>query len=210
MNGTPRGFNRFMLGLIGLILLALGIGVVMLATVPSFASWWQSYSAEQLVQLQKLASQTQLANGYGSWVWLIVAAVLLLVVILMVSWIGNQGRGRSTVLFDERNHNLQAGEDNSGPGKVVLGNSVAEHTLRAALLERGDLLSVSVTSFDFQGNTSLRVRVLPRQGVPPHHLAAEIVELVDALEILLGVETPVLLSVGSGARSRFTKAERVR
>lgn len=206
MNGTPRGFNRFMLGLIGLILLAVGAFILLLGASAAFASWWQGYSQDQLVQWQKLAANTRLGPGYGTWIWLIVAAVLLLVIILMVSWIANQGQGRSTVLFDERTNAFKE----SGPGKVVLSNSVAEQTLRAALLERGDLTSVSVTSFDFQGSTSLRVRVLPRPGVAPHHLAAEIVELVQALENLLGFETPVLVSIGSGARSRFTKPERVR
>ncbi|MDD0859476.1 hypothetical protein NHF46_20630 [Arthrobacter alpinus] len=77
-------------------------------------------------------------------------------------------------------------------------------------MERTDLVGVTVTSYDFRRQTAIKVRVLPRQGVSPHKVAGEIADLVAALDELLGFEVPVLLSIGSGARSRFTKAERVR
>lgn len=206
MNQTPRGFNRFMLALLAVILMGIGAGLILISTVPAAAQWWQVNAGEQLSSWRKLAADTRTTSGSGSWIWLVVAVVLLLVVVLMVTWVGKQGHGRAGLLYEEG----VDGEDSGVQGKVLLGTAVAERTLRNALLERTDLVSVAVTSYDFKGQTALRVRVLPRLGVPPHHLAAEIVELAQALEVLLGVKTPVLLSIGSGARARFTKAERVR
>jgi hypothetical protein len=204
MNGTPRGANRFLLGVIGLLFAALGAALVVLATVPAAATWWQDYSARQVQWLIEQGAQTHMGSGAGSWIWLVVAAVLLLLVVVFITWIGNQGKGRTNILFDE------AGDGDATAGKVVLSCAVAEQALKAALLERTDLFSVSVTSYDFRGQASVRVRVLPRQGVAPHLVSGDIGALVEAMDALLGVEVPVLVSIGSGARSRFTKAERVR
>ncbi len=206
MNGTPRGLNRFLLGLAGLLLLALGAALAGLSLLPAVALWWQEWSGPQVGRLSALAARTRLAPGGGSWIWLVVAACLLALVIFMVAWVANQGKGRTNILFQREG----SAHDDGAAGNVVLSCAVAEQSLKAALLERGDLLGVSVTSYDFRGQAAVRVRVQPRQGVAPHWIAADIGFLVDALDALLGVQVPVLVSIGSGARSRFTKAERVR
>jgi hypothetical protein len=41
-------------------------------------------------------------------------------------------------------------------------------------------------------------------------LAAEVSSLVEALDAVIGKRTPVLIHLGSGTRSRFGRAERVR
>jgi hypothetical protein len=56
----------------------------------------------------------------------------------------------------------------------------------------------------------LKVRLLPRQGVAPHLLADEVYTLVAALEQVVGKKIPVLIHIGAGARTRFSRAERVR
>ena len=124
----------------------------------------------------------------------------------MISWIANQGKGRASTLHDYPGN----ADDDGAAGAVRLSCAVAEQALKSALLERTDIFGVSVTSYDFRRQTALRVRVLPRPGVAPHVMAQDISELVAALDELLGLEVPVLLSIGRGARSRFTKAERVR
>lgn len=206
MNGTPRGLNRFLLSLIGLVLLAAGSGLVVLATVPSAAAWWQGFARNQVAWLRYYADNSRLILTSQSWVWFAVAAVLLVTAIVMISWISSQGRGRASTLLDYPGD----ADDDGAAGAVRLSCAVAEQALKSALLERTDVFSVSVTSYDFRRQTALKVRVLPRQGVAPHLLARDITELVGALDELLGFEVPVLLSIGSAARSRFTKAERVR
>lgn len=206
MNGTPRGLNRTLLGLIGLVFMALGAALAILAMVPAAGHWWQDWSARALSGFNELAQRTHLFPGGGSWLWLVVAAALLLLAVCMLSWIANQGKGRAGILHQYAG----SADDDGAAGKVLLSCAVAEQALKSALLERTDLLSVSVTSYDFRGLTSLRVRVRPRQGVAPHAVAADIAALVEAMDTLIGVAVPVLVSIGSGARSRFTKADRVR
>lgn len=206
MNGTPRGINRFLLAVLGLGFMVAGAGIVAVAAVPSAARWWQDFAGPLVLDLSDFAARTHLTPDTGSWVWLMVAAALLLVVIVMVTWIANQGKGRTGVLFTAAGSK----DDDGAAGRVVISCAVAEQALKRALLERSDLLGVSVTSFDFRNQASLRVRVLPRQGVAPHLVAAEVGAIVEAMDALVGVQVPVLLSIGSGARSRFTKAERVR
>ncbi|MFK4640855.1 hypothetical protein ABIA52_003744 [Paenarthrobacter histidinolovorans] len=67
-----------------------------------------------------------------------------------------------------------------------------------------------MATYEFKGQPGLRIRIQPRQGVAPHLLAAEVSQLVEALDLVIGQKTPVLVHMVSGARSRFTKAERVR
>jgi hypothetical protein len=46
--------------------------------------------------------------------------------------------------------------------------------------------------------------------VAPHLLATDVSALVEALDAVIGKRTPVLIHIGAGARSRFSRAERVR
>ncbi|AJT42494.1 hypothetical protein [Psychromicrobium lacuslunae] len=203
MNETPRGLNRFLLGLFGLILLAAGGLAVALAAVPSFAQWWQGWAAPLTTQLQDLAAQTALPGQGGSLLWIGVAVVLVVLIILMIVWVASQGKGRTSIL---------AADDESGEaeGLVSINGSVAEQLLRQALAERPDLLGATIASYEIKGEAGLKIRVMPRQGVAPHQLSAEISALVQALDLSLGQRTPVLLSIASGTRVRFTRAERVR
>lgn len=206
MNGTPRGFNRLLLGLLGLLLLLSGVGLTVIAASPAAARWWQNYAADQVDWLDRYQDRSRLVVTYQSWIWLAAAALALLLIIVMIAWIANQGKGRAVTLVD-----IPASADDGGTaGAVRLSCAVAEQALKSALLERGDLLSVSVSSYEVSGATALKIRVQPRQGVAPHKVSADVTELVVALDELLGLEVPVLLSIGGGARARFTKAERVR
>lgn len=206
MNGTPRGFNRFLLSLLGLLLLVGGAGLATVSAAPAAARWWQNYAGAQVAWLAALDARTRLQMTSQSWIWLVCAVFFLVVVIVMISWIANQGKGRAGTLLDYQGN----ADDDGAAGAVKLSCAVAEQALKSALLERTDLYGVSVTSYDFRKKTAIKVRVLPRPGVAPQEVAADIVEMVAVLNELLGMEVPVLLSIGAGARSRFTKAERVR
>ncbi|GAA1049279.1 hypothetical protein [Arthrobacter russicus] len=203
MNETPRVANRILLTIFGLVLLAAGALAIALAAIPGFAAWWQGWAGPLVRQLRDIAANTSLPGQNSSLIWIGVAVALVLLIIGMIAWVANQGKGRTTVLAADE-------ESGEAEGLVSINGSVAEQLLRQALGERGDLLGATVTTYEVKGQPGLKVRVLPRQGVAPHKVAAEVSGLVAALDELLGQRTPVLLSIGSGARTRFTKAERVR
>lgn len=203
MNSTPALLNRILLTVLGLILLGTGLLLVLLATVPPVGSWWHSWSAGAWNGISRLFDSTRFPGRPESWLWIVVALALLALMGLMVAWIAQQGKGRSNLLAAE----FDPGEV---PGDVRIGGGVAEQALRQALEGRPDLAGATVTTYDVKGSPALKVRLLPRQGVAPHLLAAEVYGLMNALESVVGKEIPVLIHIGAGARTRFGRAERVR
>lgn len=203
MNGTPRVLNRILAGIFGLLLLAVGLLLVLLAAVPAVAAWWQGWSSGAWANIRTLSESTRIPGQSEGWLWIVMVLLLMAVIVAMVTWLAQQGKGRSNILV---------AEDDAGevPGYVRIGGGVAEQALRAALAGRPDLAGATVATYDFMGRPGLRIRVQPRQGVAPHLLAAEVSALVEALDAVIGRRTPVLIHIGSGARSRFGRAERVR
>ncbi|MEO3940510.1 hypothetical protein V3C41_05435 [Paenarthrobacter nicotinovorans] len=203
MNGTPRALNRVLLFIIGVKLLAVGLLLVLLATVPAVAAWWHGFSAGVWAGMENAFRQTRLPGHEESWLWIVAGAVLVAVIVAMIAWLSQQGKGRANLL-------VASDDDSHIDGEVRIGGGVAEQALRAALAERTDLAAASVATYEVRGKPGLRIRIQPRQGVAPHVLAAEVSQLVEALDLVIGQKTPVLVHMVSGARSRFTKAERVR
>lgn len=203
MNSTPALLNRILLALLGLILLTAGVLLVLLATVPAIGPWWHQWSGGLWNGANQAFTATRFPGRSESWLWIVIALALLVLIGLMVAWVAQQGKGRS---------NLLAAEYDPGdvPGDVRIGGGVAEQALKHALEGRPDLAGATVTTYEVKGSPALKVRLMPRQGVAPHLLAAEVSGLLDALESVVGKETPVLVHIGAGARTRFSRAERVR
>lgn len=204
MNSTPRALNRILLGLCGLVLMLAGTCGAALAYAPSFAGPWQPVTLQAGIQIDRIRQGTTLDGQKDSWLWIVLAAALLLVAVLGIAWIAAQGRGRAGVFA------YTPGPANDGaPGSVTLTAGAAEQALRAALLERNDLANAVVTTWDFRGGPALKVRLFPRKGVSPYAITAVATELIEALDLVAGQRTPVLISISSGARSLFTRTERV-
>ncbi|MHA7210907.1 hypothetical protein [Arthrobacter sp. MDT1-65] len=204
MNTTPRLLNRLVLGVVGLLVLALGAAGLAVLTLPAVASWWRAAAPRAGDALDGLRTRTTLEGQADTWLWIALAAFLVFLIVMLVVWIAAQGRGR-TGLF-------ATGADGGtveSAGSVRITAAAAEQALKAALLERSDLAGASVSTWQVRGEPGLRVRVLPRKGVPPYVVAAEVSRLVEALDAVTGSRPPVLISIDSGARVRFTRAERV-
>lgn len=203
MNSTPGVLNRILIGVLGLKLLAVGILLILLATVPAVGAWWHSWSGAVWGGIERAFSSTLLPGRPESWLWIVVALALLVLIGLMVAWIAQQGKGRSDLLLAEYDPGSVAGD-------VRIGGGVAEQALKHALTGRPDLASATIVTYEVNGSPALKVRLQPRHGVAPHLLAAEVSALVDALDAVVGKRTPVLIHIGAGARTRFSRAERVR
>lgn len=203
MNSTPRILNRVLIGLLGLSLLALGALLLSLAMVPAVGRWWQGWSSGMWDAALQAFERTRFPGRSESWLWMIVAAVLALVIALVIAWVAQQGKGRADLLVSPR-------DDGDVPGTIRIAGGVAEQAIKDALAGRSDLAGSSVATYSIKGRPALRIRLQPRQGVAPHLLAAEVAELVQALEKLVGQPLPVLIHVSAGARTRLSRAERVR
>ncbi len=176
-----------------------------IAAVPAVATLWQNWAGAASDSLRAVAARTTLASTGTSGIWIGVAVACVVLIILMVLWVAAQGKGRANVLA----HGSEK-DDGGAPGLVTISGAVAEQALKSALSARTDLVGATVATYEMDGVPGLRVRVLPRQGVAPDEVARDIADLVEGLDAVLGRSTAVLVSIGAGARTRFTRAERVR
>lgn len=215
MNTTPRFLNRLVLAVVGLLLLTAGTAGLAVLLLPAVAAWWGSTAPRIGGGIERLRRDTTFGGQSDTWLWLALASALLFLIVLLALWIAAQGRGRTGVFasVDGRpgGHSDGRGTDGGGTaGSVVITAEAVEQALRTALLERTDLAGASVSTWEIRGVPGLQVRVFPRKGVAPYTTAAEVSRLVEALDAVTGYRTPVLISIRSGARVRFTRADRVR
>ena len=205
MNTTPRFLNRLVLAVVGLVLLAVGAAGLLVLALPAAARWWADTAPRVGAGIEDVRRSTTLDGQADTWLWPALGAVLVVLIVLLVLWMLAQGRGRASLFWS-------AGS--GGPADPVLGSvsisaGAAEQLLRAALLERPDLVGASVSTWYVRGVPGLRVRVYPRRGTPPYAVAADVSRLVEALDAVTGLRVPVLISIVAGGRSRFTRADRV-
>lgn len=99
MNSTPRLLNRILLGILGFKLLVIGVLLVLLAAVPAVAAWWHSWSRSVSDNVSAAFEGTQFPGRQGSWLWVVLALAVVLLIGLMVAWIAQQGKGRTDLLL---------------------------------------------------------------------------------------------------------------
>jgi hypothetical protein len=200
VNATPRALNRILLGLFGLVLMAVGAAAAAAALAPQAARSWRTTSSTAAAGIRSLGER-----GGEDWLWILLALVFLLLATLMIIWLAVQGRGRTGDFVEDR-----GGQDpGEASGTVTITAAAAEQALKVALQERRDLVNAAVTTWRFRGTSALRIRVYPRQGAAPARVAEEVAALVEALDVVLGHRAPVLITISAGARARFTHADRV-
>ena len=205
MNRTPRLLNRILLALLGVLLMVSGAHVLLVVAVPAYARWSSGGISALDAAVRAAIAGTRTGGREASWLWLGVAAVLVLLFVLVVLWAVVQGRGRTTSL------SRQVVRDGEARGVVDIAATVPEVLLKDALAGRADVLRVGVSAWEQRGGVSgLRVRIEPRPGADPLRLAQDVEELVLALDDRLGVRGPVVLDLVTGARARFARTERVR
>ena len=198
MSSTHRWLNRTLLAVLGLMLVAVGALTAAAGLVPDVAEAWTSIGATAVNGLPALLASAPLTADTSWWT---IAALALVVVCaaLLIGWIASQGGGRTSTV----------GRQVSAMGNTTVETSLVADALRTALEENGQILAVAVSSWRVRRQTGLRVRVQPRRGASPGAVVAAANEAIAGLDTLLGERIPVLVSVQTGARTRFTRTRRV-
>lgn len=203
MNQTPRLLNRVLIGIFGVVLMSSGIQLLLMAAVPDYAGGWSRVVEGIGASARRILLDTTLPGQKDSWLWIVVAALLIAVILLMVWWISVQGRGRTndyvSAYFD----------DQPMPGRVEISGDAVEQAIRAMLGRRTDIVSINVSVWERDPVPGLKIKVQPRKGAAPGELGREIVEAARAAQELLGARGPVVVYLAAGARSRFARSERV-
>lgn len=202
MNGTPRGLNRFLLALLGCILIAAGIMATWAGADQGFAKEWTATGARTWDRIQENLAAGQIAETGVSWWTVAVLAVLILVAVVLVVWIASQGAGRSNQLATQQDD----------AGDTTVDTAVAAQAIKAALAGNPQVLSTAVQSWKIKGapsGTGLKISVQARKGASPAEVGAAVEHLVNELDVLLGTQIPVLVRITAGTRSKFARTERV-
>ncbi|MUK01575.1 hypothetical protein GM708_06320 [Vibrio cholerae] len=95
MNTTPRLLNRAILAVAGLAALAAGSFGILLLLLPGAATWWGVTTPRVGAAIAGLRGRTTLEGQADTWLWIVLAAILLVTIVLLVLWISAQGRGRT-------------------------------------------------------------------------------------------------------------------
>ncbi|RKW69563.1 hypothetical protein [Galactobacter caseinivorans] len=203
MNRTPRGLNRTILAILGVLCVLFGAHLILVSVLPAYAS----AVAAPLASINTWVTETwgATSTGGGGWVWLALAVPAVLIVVFAVVWMLSQGRGRVTL------YSREAVPEGQARGVVEITGSVPTALLKRALADRGDILSVSMSVWDQQADAAgLRVRIQPRPGAEPLRLVQDMDRWVQELDERVGLQGPVLVELVSGTRARFARTERVR
>ncbi|GAA3709854.1 hypothetical protein GCM10022377_24390 [Zhihengliuella alba] len=215
MNQTPRGLNRTLLVVIGLLFAAVGLHGLLISALPRYAAGWRGLADSVGEAVEHGLRETAMAGQSTSWIWVVVVIALIGIVLLMVGWIAVQGKGRTGVFAEAY---FPGAEDPAArtaaapatPGSVELGAAVPEQAVKAALVGRTDLVSTHVSTWETGGDAGLQIKVQPRLGAAPLQISREIAETIGEIDAALGRRSLVVIHLAAGARTRMSRAERVR
>jgi hypothetical protein len=201
MSCTHRLLNRFLLVLLGLVLLGSGALTAAAGAVPDVARTWADTGSRTTVMVRDQLRAAAVPGAGVSW-WTIAAiGSIVLAIIALVSWIASQGGGRTG----------HAGcRDDGGHGTTTVDTGLLSQAVKDAAAGNDAILAVSVSSWTVKGNPALKLRIQARKGASPATLTASARDLVAGIDRLLGEHLPVLIRIGAGSRTGFARAQRVR
>ncbi|QNE14585.1 hypothetical protein [Pseudarthrobacter sp. NBSH8] len=200
MNSTNRGLNRFLLAILGIVVLAAGVLTGWAGAAPELARQWTRIGQHTLAWTRQQLRAAPIPGTDTSW-W--TAASLLAVVlalVLLVFWIRSQGGGHIRRIG---NH------EDAGRGATAVDVSYAAEAITDATAGNDQILSTTVTAWRLKGADALKINVQARRGASPADIESAMEVVIAGLDTILGEQVPVLVHIGSGPRSRFAGPELV-
>lgn len=201
MNNTNRFLNRLLLLVVGTVLLCVGVGALLFASAPQVRAGWRPLVSDAAAAVASWLNATPLAAPLAtppaaepsSWLWILAVVVLAAAVLLLVSFMLRQGRGRIDVI---------ASRQGTGNGAIVVRSALAEQAVVEALSGRPELFSSHASTYAVRGIPVIKVVVTLRRGVSPRDVFSFVDGILQSLDDLLGVETPALISLSGGFRNK--------
>lgn len=197
MNATNRGVNRVVLFVVGVVLLAVGGAAATAVLWPPAGEIWQTGLSTAVTWMLEAESASRISEATtASWLALALLGILLLIVVIAVTVIARLGGGRSSTVIRE-----EAGD--GAQGSVTIRPDFASDAITHSLASREEILSSRVNASRVRGVDVLHVSITPRQSMSPVDVAETATTLVDNLATLTDRETPTLVSIHSGIRSKL-------
>ncbi|NRD26258.1 hypothetical protein [Frigoribacterium sp. VKM Ac-2836] len=200
MTSSNRFANRLLLFVVGLVTLAVGAFLVIVALPGGGAVRDLLPPASSAVD--DAVATTGIDPGDstgGSWLTLALALLCLLLVIVFVVAIFARGHGRtdSVVVHDDP------------AGSIAVSSSFAETAITDALGDRRDVASVAVSAWTVTGRAALKVRVRLTAGSSPAPVVTAASDVARGLDRVLGETVPVLVEITGASAVRKGADSRV-
>ncbi|PRY64690.1 hypothetical protein B0I08_11275 [Glaciihabitans tibetensis] len=235
MNNTNRGLNRTAIFLFGLVLIIVGAGVALVASIPDWFDAWKSAAASVKEGTPDVVSATTVSSAGQSWILILIPVICLALIVLLVLFIIRQGRGSTRVLLTEKS--VQAGsagrrsaaqastaqastaqgstaqgstaQGSTAQGSITIDGKVAEQAIQAALKNHPGIMSSNVSTYLVGRTPALSVTANVRRGESPQVVRSFVDDVVAAWDGAFGREVPVLIQINAGLAARMAKATRV-
>lgn len=183
MTRSNRTLNRFILALVGLVLVA--------------AAAWVANRYFSIIELPGIPVPS------GNALWVVVAAALL-VVVLSVSWMLTRGRGRS--------RSIVTATDDTGTVSIDarIASDLIAHDV-GTLADVVSVTSTAYRTGTRRGAPiALELRVVTRRNADLATVVDTVTRSVEQFDGALETRLPVLLHVATGVRASFAREQRVR
>jgi uncharacterized membrane protein len=204
MNDTNRALNRALIAVVGIVLIAVGGVVAAASIVPAIADGWRDGSDAAGGWIGDLLANTGMAGGDHSWMLVAIVAAAALVVVLLLVFALRQGRGHTRTLVS-RGEDRKSKSGDADAGYVRVDAAVARQLIEEALSGHPGIVSSSVSAYRVRSVPALKVAVTVRRGVSPADVREYVDGVVARWDELLGEETPVLVTIGSGLVARMAR-----
>ncbi|KQO48341.1 hypothetical protein [Frigoribacterium sp. Leaf254] len=200
MTSSNRFANRLFLFVVGLVTVAVGVFLVIVALPGGGALRDLLSPASSAVDDAVATTPIDPTGGTGgSWLPLALALLCLLLVIVFVVAIFAHGHGRtdSVVVHDDPT------------GSIAVSSSFADTAVTDALRDRRDVASVGVSAWTVTGRPALKVRVRLTAGSSPAPVVAAASDVARGLDRVLGETVPVLVEITGASAVRKGADSRV-
>lgn len=198
MNSTNRGVNRFLLLVVGVLLLALGAAAIVLVAVPSILQGWK----QQADSITGSAPDWVAAPAVGevSVLTIVIGVVAVVLALLLILFIVRHGQGHTSRVIDDRS---------SDTGRTLVDVGVPKSLLAAELDDRPEFVSSRISAYSVKGTPTLKVSVQCRRGVSPAEAARIVIDALHGMDEVLGTSLPAMVQVTGGFRSRTSSRARL-
>lgn len=201
MKSYPRGLNRFILGILGLLMVALGAGVLTITLWPKAKEWWQLHSKIFVENYGAIASHYTLAGGVKLFpvLWITVGILLSLFALVVIF---SQGGGRRIAIMKQ--------DSVAGKGKTRVDVSMIEPLLQAMSTKNRWIAHCSVDAWSVKGKPALLISLQCYKGADVAKVKEYAAKMVNRVDNVLGAELPVQVRITSGWHTTFSSPDRVR
>jgi hypothetical protein len=201
MNNTNRFLNRTFSFIVGLILAAVGVGVILVVTIPQVRDAYKNTAPTVLDNVTSWFVAAPIPGLQHSWWFIALIAALVLLIILLMVFVFRQGHGHTGTLFTNTP---------TGQGHITVDSKVAEQLMQSALNEHTELVSSRVSIYEVNGTPVLKISTTARRGVSPKQIVEDVEDTLASLNVLLGRDVPAAVQIGGGFRAATSKPARLR